>query len=132
MNNLNFGTDIRIENLMLLEAISTDDAEIICSDIHDFAEAFVEACIAIPVEDLWDGWDVREYFADSGIGGFLGLACTPAIEVSECGSYTDNLSWGCYVRFPVYGKDIDELKEKAIGKVADYRKKKNGKQGGGV
>lgn len=132
MNNLHFGTDIRIENLMLLEAISVEDAKVIYDDLHDYAEVFAEAGTAIPVEDLFDSWELRDFLEVSGITGVFGFVCTPVIEVSECGSYTDNLSWGYYAEFPVYGKDIDEFKERAIEKVAAYRKKKIGKQGGGV
>lgn len=124
MSNLYFGTDIWIENLMLLEALSTEDAEFIYDDIVDVAAVFTDAGIAIPVDELCDGWDVREFFEEEGVSGFFGFACTPVIEVSECGKHIDDLSWNYYARFPVYGKDISGFKEKSIEKVAAYRKKR--------
>lgn len=132
MSNLHFGADIRIENLMLLEAMSEDDAEVIYDEIGDIEEAFEEAGIVIPVDEFYDAWELREFFEESGFAGFLGFACTPVPEMSECGKYIEDLSWGYYARFPVYGKDIDEFREKSIEKVAAYRKKKLGEKGGGV
>lgn len=124
MSNLYFGTDIRIENLMLLEAISEEDAEVVCDDIGGITAAFAESGIELPVYELLDGWDVREFFEEEGVSGFFGFACTPVPEMSRCGKYIEDLSWGHYVRIPIYGKDIDEFKEKAIEEVAVYRKKK--------
>lgn len=115
MSNLNLGTDIRIENLMLLEAMSEDDAEVIYDEIGDIEEAFEEAGIVIPVDEFYDVWELREFFEESGLTGVYGFACTAVPKMD---------SWGCYARLPVYGKDIDEFKEKAIEKVAAYRKKK--------
>lgn len=117
---------------MLLEAMSDDDVEAIYDDIGDMEEAFEDAGIVIPVEELYDALELREFFEGSGFTGVLGFVCTPVPEVSECGKYIEDLSWNHYARFPVYGKDIDEFKERAIEKVSVYRKKKIGKQGGGV
>lgn len=126
MSNLHFGTDIRIENLMLLEAMSIVDAEVIYDEIGDVEEVFEDAGIVMPVEELYDAWELREFFEEEGVSGFFGFACTPVLEMSECGKYIEDLSWGYYARFPVYGKDIDEFKKKSIEKVAAYRKKKIG------
>lgn len=121
MSNLHFGADIRIENLMLLEAMSEDDAEVIYDDVDNVQEALEDAGIVIPVEDIYDAWELREFFEESGFTGFFGFACTPVPEID---------AWNYYARLPVYGKDIDEFKERAIEKVAAYRKKEIGKQGG--
>lgn len=130
MSNLNFGTDIRIENLMLLEAMSDDDAEIICDELGELEEVFEEAGIEVPVDELYDALEIREFFKGSGFTGVFGFACTPVPEISECGKHIEHLSWSYYVRFPIYGKDIGEFKEKAMKEVAAYRKKKLGEKGG--
>lgn len=124
MSNLQFGTDIRIENLMLLEAISVDDAEVICDNLDDLGVALSEAGLVIPEDEFFDNWELREIFEESGFTGVLGFACTPVPQMSRCGKHIEDLSWGYYARLPVYGKDIGELKKKAMEEVAAYRKEK--------
>lgn len=130
MSNLHFGTDIRIENLMLLEAISEDDAEIICDEFDELEEVFAKAGISIPIDEIYDGTELREFFEGRGITGVFGFVCTPVPQMSECGKYIEDLSWSYYARLPVYGRGIDEFKKKAMEEVAAYRKEKIGNQGG--
>lgn len=132
MSYLHFGTDIRIENLMLLDALSMGDAEVIYDNLDELAGALAEDGVAIPVDEFCDSWEVREFFEERGVTGVFGFVCTPVPEMSRCGKYIGDLSWGYYARFPVYGKDIGELKEKAIEKVAAYRKKKISEQEGAL
>ena len=122
MEKLQFGYDIRLSNVMVVEALCAEDATILLEDFQSVLPA-----VGIDEDtlmEIYDGVELVEYLLEVGAQGLFAYASTPVPQMSECGEYIEALSWGYYANLPIYGRTLEELKSAAYEKVMEYRKRK--------
>ena len=122
MEKLQFGYDIRLSKVMVVEALCIEDAETL---LEDFQSVLPEVGVdEDTLMEIYDEEELIEHLLEVGAKGLFAYASTPVPQMSECGGYIEALSWGCYANLPIYGRTLKELKSTAYEKVIEYRQRK--------